>query len=138
MKSKYLLVVEGETGKGFSAWFPDLPGVFATGDSQRQLEVLAREAADEGLSELSSLPVTQPRSSRQIELMLRGIVTQEKLSTVSIELEVPEALLVLNQRCRHEMTKQQEAMNFGTRRWNNFRGRLQRTVGQVSEGKRVQ
>ena len=116
MKSKYLLVVEGETGKGFSAWFPDLPGVFAAGDSKRQVELLARGAANEELSELSTLPAAKFRSSRQIALLLKGVATEEKLSTVSIELEVPEALFVLKERCCDEITKHQEALSFDHRR----------------------
>lgn len=89
MTSKYLLVVENDTGTGFSAWFPDLPGVYAVGDSERQVEVLARQAANEELAELSTLPAAKLRSSRQIELLLKDVVTEEALSTVFVELTVP-------------------------------------------------
>ena len=116
MKSKFLLVVEGDTGRGFSAWFPDLAGVFAAGDSKRQVEVLAKEVAEEELSELRSLPAVQHRSIRKIELLLKGIVTEEKLSWVYIELEVPHALCVFKKRCRDESTKQQGALKVATRR----------------------
>lgn len=92
MKSKYLLILEGETGKGFSAWFPDLPGVYAAGHSQRQVEVLAKEAALDELSECSMASSPRLRTGRQIDLLLRSIVTDEKLTTVCVELEVPEAL----------------------------------------------
>ncbi len=53
---------------------------------------LAKEAADEELSELDILPVPQLRTSREIVLLLNGIVTEEKLVTVYIELDLPEAL----------------------------------------------
>jgi len=111
MKSNYLLIVEGDTGKGFSAWFPDLPGVYAAGDSKRQVEVLAKEAAEDELDECSTLPPPQLRSSRQIDLLLNGIVTEEKLSTTYIQLEVPEALVVFKKKCRYEPAKQQDVVD---------------------------
>ena len=55
MKSKSLLIMEDQTGKVSGACFPDLPGTFAAGHSQRQVEVVAREAADQELGELSTL-----------------------------------------------------------------------------------
>ena len=64
MKSKYLLILEGETGKGFSAWLPDLPGIYAAGDSQRQVEVLAKVAADDEVAERDTLPAPPLRTSR--------------------------------------------------------------------------
>ena len=108
MKCKYLLILEGETGKGYSAWFPDLPGVYAAGDSTRQVELLAKEAADDELAERHTLAPPLHRTSRQIDLLLNSIVTDEELSTVYISLEVPEALFVVNKRCRYEAVENQQ------------------------------
>ncbi len=108
MKCKYLLILEGETGKGFSAWLPDLPGVYAAGDSQRQVKVLAKEAADDKVAERDTLPTPPHRTSRQIDLLLDGILTDEKLSAVYIELEVPEALFVVRKMCRYEAAENQQ------------------------------
>ena len=108
MKCKYLLILEGETGKGFSAWLPDLPGVYAAGDSQRQVKVLTKEAADDEVAERDTMPTPPHRTSRQIDLLLDGIVTDEKLSAVYIELEVPEALFVVRKMCRYEAAENQQ------------------------------
>lgn len=48
--------------------------------------MLAKEAADEELSKLDTLPAPQFRTSQQIELLLNGIVTEEKLIIVYVEL----------------------------------------------------
>ena len=104
MKSKYLLILEGETGKGFSAWLPDLPGVYAAGDSQRQVEVLAKEAADDEVAERDTLPAPPLRTSRQIDLLLNSIKTDEKLSFVYIDIEVPEALFVVRKRSERTLS----------------------------------
>ena len=56
IECNYLLILEGERGKGFSAWLPDLPGVYAAGDSHRQVEVLAQEAAEDEVAERDNLP----------------------------------------------------------------------------------
>ena len=95
MKITYVLILEGDTGKGFSAWFPDLPGVFACGDSRRQVEALAKEAAEDELQEVDNLPPAKLRSSREVELLLRRISTEEKLDTENIQVEVPEDLVVV-------------------------------------------
>ena len=110
---QYLLVVGGETGKGFNAWFPHLLGVFAAGESKRQVLVLAKQAADEELSELSTLSAVKLGSSRQIDLSLKGIATEEKLSTVFTELQIPDTLVVLKKRCRDERTKHPESYKLG-------------------------
>ena len=70
---------------------PDLQGVYAAGDSQRQVEVLAQEAAEDAVVERDSLPTPPYRTSRELDLLLKSVVTDEKLSTVYLELpEVPE------------------------------------------------
>ena len=112
MKMKYLLILEGETGKGFSAWLPDLPGVYAAGDSRRQVKALAKEAAADELSERDTVPTPQFRTDRQIALLLDGIVTGEQLSTTYMELEVPEALLAVKKPCRHENLNFLESQDF--------------------------
>jgi len=108
--------LEGDTGKGFSAWLPDLPGVYAAGDSQRQVEVVAKEAADDEVSERDTLPIPPLRTSRQIDLLVDSIVTDEKLSTVYIELEVPEALVFVKKRCRYEAAENQQVTDLDIRR----------------------
>lgn len=72
MKSSYLLILEGDTGKGFSAWFPDLPCVLVCGNSRRQTEMLAKDVAEEELQELDNVPVAECHSSRQIDLLLQA------------------------------------------------------------------
>jgi len=56
---KYLVVVE-ETGTGYSAYSPDLPGCIATGRTRKQVEGNMREAMEfhvEGLKlEGSEIP----------------------------------------------------------------------------------
>lgn len=108
MRCKYLLISEGETGKGFCAWLPDLPGVYAAGDLKRQVELLAKEVADDKVAERHTLPTPPHRTRRQIDLLLQDIETDEKLSTVYIDLEVPEALFVAKKRCRYEATERQQ------------------------------
>jgi predicted RNase H-like HicB family nuclease/predicted RNA binding protein YcfA (HicA-like mRNA interferase family) len=60
---RYLVVVE-QTGTGFSAYSPDLPGCIATGSSREDVEVNMREAIEfhiEGLR-LEGCPVPEPTS----------------------------------------------------------------------------
>ena len=40
---KYLVIIE-ETGNGYSAYLPDLPGCVAAGDTRAETEELIREA----------------------------------------------------------------------------------------------
>lgn len=95
---------------------PDLPGVYAAGDSQRQVEVLAKEAADDEVAERDTLPAPPLRTSRQIDLLLNNIKTDEKLSFVYIDLEVPEALFVVRKRCRYEAAENQQVTDLNSRR----------------------
>lgn len=64
---------------------------------------MAEEVANEELSECDSLPIPPLRTTRQVHLLLNGIVTNEILSFVYVEVEVPEALLVFKKRCRYEI-----------------------------------
>lgn len=60
---KYLAVVE-ETGTGFSAYSPDLPGCIATGRTRRQVEREMQDAIQfhiEGLK-LEGYPVPEPHA----------------------------------------------------------------------------
>ena len=60
---KYLIVVE-ETGTGFSAYSPDLPGCVATGATHDEVEKTMREAVQfhlDGLRE-EGLDVPAPHS----------------------------------------------------------------------------
>ena len=60
---KYLIVVE-ETGTGFSAYSPDLPGCVATGATRDEVEKTMREAVQfhlDGLRE-EGLDVPAPHS----------------------------------------------------------------------------
>lgn len=45
---KYAAVIE-QTGNGFSAYVPDLPGCVAAGDTRAETEALIREAVAEHL-----------------------------------------------------------------------------------------
>ena len=61
---KYLVIVE-ETGTGFSAFSPDLPGCIATGSTRQQVEAEIAEAIGfhiEGLR-AEGLAVPEPRAS---------------------------------------------------------------------------
>ena len=42
---KYLIILE-ETGTGFSAYVPDLPGCVAAGETAEETEVIMREAIE--------------------------------------------------------------------------------------------
>jgi predicted RNase H-like HicB family nuclease len=60
---RYLVIVE-ETGTGYSAYSPDLPGCIATGDTRERVEQEMREAVQfhiEGLK-LEGEPVPEPHS----------------------------------------------------------------------------
>ena len=96
MECKYLLILEG--GQAKDSVPGCLPGVYAAEDSQRQVEELAKEAADDEVAERDTLPTPSHRTSPQIDLLLNNIVTDEKLSTVYIEPEVPQALFVVRKR----------------------------------------
>lgn len=61
--SRYLIILE-ETGTGFSAYSPDLPGCAATGATREEVEREMHEAVEfhiEGLR-LAGDPVPEPRS----------------------------------------------------------------------------
>jgi predicted RNase H-like HicB family nuclease len=51
----YVVVFEGDDDSGYSAYSPDLPGVVAAGESQRQTEQLMREAMTEHIAALREL-----------------------------------------------------------------------------------
>jgi predicted RNase H-like HicB family nuclease len=60
---RYLVVVE-QTGTGFSAYSPDLPGCISTGGTRAKVEANIREAIEfhiEGLR-LERYPVPEPSS----------------------------------------------------------------------------
>ena len=61
--SRYLIILE-ETGTGFSAYSPDLPGCVATGATREEVQREMHEAIEfhiEGLR-LAGDPVPEPRS----------------------------------------------------------------------------
>lgn len=63
MSKRYLVVVE-QTGTGFSAHSPDLPGCIASGDSQEEVEQNIRDAIEfhvEGLR-AEGEPVPEPHT----------------------------------------------------------------------------
>ena len=60
---RYAIVIEN-AGPNWAAYVPDLPGCVATGDTEREVERLIREAIEihlEGLIE-DGLPVPEPSS----------------------------------------------------------------------------
>lgn len=62
--SRYLIIIIEETGTGFSAYSPDLPGCVATGRTRAEVETEMHDAIEfhiEGLR-LSDCPVPEPRS----------------------------------------------------------------------------
>ena len=63
---KYVVIIE-ETGDGYSAYLPDLPGCVAAGDTLAETEELIREAVIYHLGMLreSGYPIPEPRSSAQ-------------------------------------------------------------------------
>lgn len=63
---KYVVIIE-ETGDGYSAYLPDLPGCVAAGDTLAETEKLIREAVTYHLGMLreSGYPIPEPRSSAQ-------------------------------------------------------------------------
>jgi len=61
--NKYLIVIE-ETGTGYSAYSPDLPGCIATGRTRKEVERRMKEAVDfhlEGLRRAGEA-VPEPRA----------------------------------------------------------------------------
>ena len=61
--SRYLIILE-ETGTGFSAYSPDLPGCAATGATREEVQREMHEAIEfhiEGLR-LAGDPIPEPRS----------------------------------------------------------------------------
>ena len=101
MKITYVLILEGDTGKGFSAWFPDLPGVFACGDSRRQVE----SASQRSCKSLTTYHLPSSVAAERLKLLLKRISTEEKLDTENIQIEVPEDLVVVKKRCCDEASK---------------------------------
>lgn len=64
---KFLVVYE-KSGKGWSAYVPDLPGVVTTGPSKEDAKELIREAIEfhlEGLRE-DNLPIPEPAASAEV------------------------------------------------------------------------
>ena len=64
---KYVVIIE-ETGNGYSAYLPDIPGCVAAGDTLAETEELIREAVSyhlEMLRENGDL-IPEPRSSAQL------------------------------------------------------------------------
>jgi predicted RNase H-like HicB family nuclease len=62
--SKYLIILE-ETGTGFSAYSPDLPGCIATGRTREETESEMRDAIEfhiDGIRQRGE-PVPKPSSS---------------------------------------------------------------------------
>ena len=62
--SRYLVIIE-ESGTGYSAFLPDLPGCIATGATRDEVENAMREGVEfhvEGLREAGE-PVPPPRST---------------------------------------------------------------------------
>ena len=59
---KVYAVVFEETGNGYSAYLPDLPGCVAAGDTKEDTERLISEAVAEHLKMLASegIPIPQP------------------------------------------------------------------------------
>ena len=64
---KFLVIIE-QTGNGYSAYLPDLPGCIAAGDALPETEKLIQEAVTYHLEILreSGDPIPQPRSSAQL------------------------------------------------------------------------
>ena len=64
---KYLVIIE-ETGNGYSAYLPDLPGCIAAGDTPAETEELIRQGVIYHLEMLreSGDPIPEPRSSAQL------------------------------------------------------------------------
>lgn len=64
---KYVVIIE-ETGNGYSAYLPDLPGCIAAGDTFAETERLIQEAITYHLAMLreGGDPIPEPRSSAQL------------------------------------------------------------------------
>ena len=64
---KYVVIIE-ETGNGYSAYLPDLPGCIAAGDTFAETEKLIQEAITYHLDMLreGGDPIPEPRSSAQL------------------------------------------------------------------------
>ena len=64
--SRYLIIIE-QTGTGYSAYSPDLPGCVATGATRAQVEGEMREAVEFHLDGMRSegLPIPAPSSSAE-------------------------------------------------------------------------
>jgi predicted RNase H-like HicB family nuclease len=61
---RYLIVIEGISQEGFSAYAPDLPGVVATGATEAECERQMRDAIEfhlEGLRDAGQ-PIPSPRT----------------------------------------------------------------------------
>ena len=64
---KHVVIIE-ETGNGYSAYLPDLPGCIAAGDTFAETERLIQEAIAYHLDMLreGGDPIPEPRSSAQL------------------------------------------------------------------------
>lgn len=64
---KYVVIIE-ETGNGYSAYLPDLPGCIAAGYTFAETERLIQEAITHHLEMLreGGDPIPEPRSSAQL------------------------------------------------------------------------
>ena len=64
---KYVAIIE-ETGNGYSAYLPDVPGCIAAADTLLETERLIQEAVTSHLEMLreSGDPIPEPRSSAQL------------------------------------------------------------------------
>ena len=64
---KYVVIIE-ETGNGYSAYLPDVPGCVAAGDTFAETERLIQEAIAYHLGMLreGGDPIPEPRSSAQL------------------------------------------------------------------------
>lgn len=67
VRRTYTAIIE-ETGNGFSAYVPDLPGCVAAGDTREETEALIREAVTYHLELLreSGDPVPEPQATASL------------------------------------------------------------------------
>ena len=92
-QAQHLLLLEGESGKGFSSWLPHLPGVYPGGDSASQVKRLAQTAAKYQLQDLAAankpLPPPVKRTLRQIDKLLTAESSEVRLQAVTVTVQLP-------------------------------------------------